>query len=115
MSEPMEFLTLEQLCSVCALERDWLVVRVREGLIPAEGDSDVEWRFTTTTLARVRRMREIERTYDAAPEQPPGGRPAGGDGRCGAPPARRASYAQPDGHAARGCITARPRKSLPRA
>jgi hypothetical protein len=31
MSEPMEFLTLEQLCSVCALERDWLVVRVREG------------------------------------------------------------------------------------
>ena len=72
MSEAMEFLTLEQLCSVCALERDWLVVRVREGLVPvtgaAESDSDLEWRFTTTTLARVRRMREIERTYDAAPE-----------------------------------------------
>ena len=68
MSEPMEFLTLEQLCSVCALERDWLVVRVREGLIPAQGGSDAEWRFTTTTLSRVRRMREIERNYDAAPE-----------------------------------------------
>jgi chaperone modulatory protein CbpM len=68
MSDETEFLTLEQLCSVCALERDWLVVRVREGLIPATGASDVEWRFTTTTLARVRRMREIERTYDAAPE-----------------------------------------------
>ena len=68
MSEQMEFLTLEQLCSVCALERDWLVVRVREGLIPAVGDSDAEWRFTTTTLSRVRRMREIERSYDAAPE-----------------------------------------------
>lgn len=68
MTDEMDFLTLEQLCSVCALERDWLVVRVREGLIPATGTSDAEWRFTTTTLARVRRMREIERSYDAAPE-----------------------------------------------
>ena len=68
MSEKMDFLTLEQLCSVCALERDWLVVRVREGLIPAEGGAEPEWRFTTTTLSRVRRMREIERTYEAAPE-----------------------------------------------
>ncbi len=33
---------------------------------PSAGAS--EWRFTTTTLARVRRMRDIERTYDAAPE-----------------------------------------------
>ena len=68
MSEEPDVLTLEQLCSVCALERDWLVVRVREGLIPASGDSDTEWRFTTTTLARVRRMREIEKSYDAVPE-----------------------------------------------
>jgi len=68
MSEESDYLTLDQLCSVCALEREWLVVRVREGLIPAEGDSDTEWRFTTTTLSRVRRMREIERSYDAAPE-----------------------------------------------
>jgi chaperone modulatory protein CbpM len=68
MSDESDYLTLEQLCSVCALEREWLVVRVREGLIPAQGDSDTEWRFTTTTLSRVRRMREIERSYDAAPE-----------------------------------------------
>jgi len=68
MSEEADILTLEQLCSVCALEREWLVVRVREGLIPAQGESDTEWRFTTTTLARVRRMREIEKSYDAAPE-----------------------------------------------
>ena len=68
MSDETDYLTLEQLCSVCALERDWLVVRVREGLIPAAGDSDSDWRFTTTTLSRVRRMREIEKSYDAAPE-----------------------------------------------
>jgi chaperone modulatory protein CbpM len=68
MSDALDFLTLEELCSACALERDWLVVRVREGLIVAEGSSDSEWRFTTTTVSRVRRMRDIERTYDAAPE-----------------------------------------------
>jgi len=61
-------LTLEELCAACALERDWLVVRVREGLIPATEAGPAEWRFTTTTLARVRRMRDLERTYDAAPE-----------------------------------------------
>ena len=72
VSYETDFLTLEQLCSVCALEREWLVLRVREGLVPvasaAAGTPDSEWRFTTTTLSRVRRMREIERTYDAAPE-----------------------------------------------
>ncbi len=68
MNEDANVLTLEQLCSVCALERDWLVVRVQEGLIPAQGESDGEWRFTTTTVSRVRRMREIERSFDAAPE-----------------------------------------------
>ena len=73
MSDEMDFLTLDQLCSVCALERDWLVLRVREGLIPAVGDDDARsdhttWRFTTTALARVRRMHEIELSYDAAPE-----------------------------------------------
>ena len=72
MTDEDACLTLEQLCSVCALERDWLVVRVQDGLVPVTGadagTSQPEWRFTTTTLARVRRMREIERSYDAAPE-----------------------------------------------
>lgn len=68
MSEPLDDLTLEELCAACALEREWLVVRVREGLIPAAGAEDAEWRFTAATLTRVRRMRDIERTYEAAPE-----------------------------------------------
>ena len=68
MTDDDACLSVEELCSVCALEREWLVVRVREGLIPAAGSSEGEWHFTTTALARVRRMREIERAYDAAPE-----------------------------------------------
>ena len=36
--------TLEELCSACALEREWLVLRVREGLIPATEVGASEWR-----------------------------------------------------------------------
>jgi len=71
MSDPVledACLTLEQLCGACALERDWLVRRVQEGLIPVSGTVIAEWRFSTAHLARARRMREIERSFDAAPE-----------------------------------------------
>ena len=65
-------LTLEQLCAACALERDWLIRHVEEGLMPVtfavSGTAVAEWRFTTAHLARARRMREIERSFDAEPE-----------------------------------------------
>ncbi len=61
-------LTLEQLCAAAALGRDWLIRHVEEGLIPATGTAVAEWRFTTVHITRARRMREIERAYDAAPE-----------------------------------------------
>ncbi len=71
------FLTLEELCAAARVEREWLLRRVEEGLIPsstsfasppAAGRGAAAWRFTSVGLARVRRMRDIERTYDAAPE-----------------------------------------------
>ena len=61
-------LTLEELCAACALEREWLVRRVDEGLFPVSGTVAAEWRFTSTNLARARRMHEIERDFDAVPE-----------------------------------------------
>jgi len=61
-------LTLEQLCAAAALDRDWLVRHVEEGLIPASGTLVAEWRFSTVHVTRARRMHEIERTYEAAPE-----------------------------------------------
>jgi len=61
-------LTLEQLCAAAALERDWLIRRVEEGLIPVAGTTVAEWRFSSVHLRRARRMHEIERTYDAGPE-----------------------------------------------
>ena len=68
MNDDDACLSLEDLCSVCALEREWLVLRVREGLIPVSGTVVTEWRFSIAHLARARRMRDIERSFDAAPE-----------------------------------------------
>ena len=61
-------LTVEELCALCALEREWIVRRVEEGLLPASGTVVSEWRFSSANLVRARRMREIERDFDAAPE-----------------------------------------------
>ena len=59
----LEGLTLEQFCAACAVERAWLAERVEAGLIPA-----TQGHFAAAMLVRVRRMREIERAYEAAPE-----------------------------------------------
>jgi len=61
-------LTLEELCAACALEQEWVVHRVAEGLLSVSGTVVTEWRFSSAGLARARRMREIEREFDAVPE-----------------------------------------------
>jgi len=60
--EPL--LTLEELVVVCAVSREWVRERLAEGLLPAPP----EGRFTALCVRRVRRMRAIERDFDAAPE-----------------------------------------------
>lgn len=61
-------LTLAELCAACALEQEWVVHRVEEGLLSVSGTVVTEWRFSSAGLARARRMREIEREFDAVPE-----------------------------------------------
>lgn len=61
-------LSLEELCRVCAVEPIWVIHHVEEGLLePLTGPSD-HWRFTGSSLKRTRRMRELERDFDAVPE-----------------------------------------------
>jgi chaperone modulatory protein CbpM len=57
-------LTLEELAVVCAVTTDWVRSRLEEGLLPEAP----EWRFSAVTVRRVRRMRALERDFDAAPE-----------------------------------------------
>ena len=61
-------LTLEQLASACSVEAEWIVRRVDEGLLPSVGRTRTEWRFSAGELQRVRRMRQVERDFEAVPE-----------------------------------------------
>ena len=75
--EPSQ-LTLEELCRVMAVPPEWIVERVRAGLIerpaspgPAPGsprDEPVSWHFDSLTLHHARSMRRIELVFDAPPE-----------------------------------------------
>jgi len=57
-------ITLEELALVCAVTPEWVRARIDEGLLPAAPG----WRFSAVAVRRVRRMRAIERDFDAAPE-----------------------------------------------
>ncbi len=61
-------LTLEELACVCAVSRQWVIERVEQGLLGPYGADVSTWRFDAAALRRVRTMRSIELTFDAAPE-----------------------------------------------
>jgi chaperone modulatory protein CbpM len=61
-------LTLDQVAAACAVEAAWLARLVDEGYLPPTAGSAPEWRFGSAALRRARRMREIERAFDATPE-----------------------------------------------
>lgn len=62
------WLTLEQVAAACAVEPAWLLRHLEEGLIPQAESVAGVWRFSSPALLRARRMRQIERDFDAVPE-----------------------------------------------
>ena len=61
-------LTITQVCAVCAIEEEWIVRHVEEGLFSVSGATVTEWRFSSADLRRAQRMRALERDFEAAPE-----------------------------------------------
>jgi len=62
------WLTLEQVAAACTVEPAWLLCHIEEGLFPhAESVAGV-WRFSGPALQRARRMRQLERDFEAVPE-----------------------------------------------
>ncbi|BBL76352.1 chaperone modulator CbpM [Methylomagnum ishizawai] len=62
------WLTLEQVAAACRVEPDWLVRHIEEGLFPGSRGTAGIWRFSSAQLLRARRMRQVERDFDAVPE-----------------------------------------------
>jgi chaperone modulatory protein CbpM len=62
------WLTLEQVAAACAVEPAWLLRHLDEGLFPHAESLAGVWRFSGPALLRARRMRQIERDFDAVPE-----------------------------------------------
>src|SRR6266403_97581 len=61
-------LTLEQLCSACAVTPEWVCSHVLEGRLHSPGDRPSQWRFGSGELTRVRQIRRLEIAFDAEPE-----------------------------------------------
>ena len=62
-------LSLEELAQACAVEPAWVVQRVQAGILLDGAPVQVTgWRFTSVDLARARRLRDIERAFDAHDE-----------------------------------------------
>ncbi|HNI07668.1 MAG TPA: chaperone modulator CbpM, partial [Thiobacillaceae bacterium] len=58
----------EQVAAACPVDPAWLLRHLEEGLFPhAESVAGV-WRFSGPALLRARRMRQLERDFEAAPE-----------------------------------------------
>ncbi len=62
------WLTLEQAAAACAVEPTWLLRHIEEGLFPHAESLAGTWRVSSVGLVRARRMRALEREFDAVPE-----------------------------------------------
>jgi chaperone modulatory protein CbpM len=62
------WLTLEQIAAACTVEPAWLLRHIEEGLFPHVESVAGVWRFSGVSLVRARRMRQMERDFDAVPE-----------------------------------------------
>lgn len=62
-------LTLHQLAGCGRVTPEWVHTHVEAGVIqPLQGGSSAEWRFASATLTRVRRIAQLESTFDADPQ-----------------------------------------------
>ena len=62
------WLTLDQVAAACRVEPAWLLRHIEEGLFPHAESVAGTWRFSGVSLLRARRMRQLERDFDAVPE-----------------------------------------------
>ena len=62
------WLPLEQVSAVCNVEPEWLLQRIEDDLLPGATSISGTWHLSRASLIRARRMRQLERDFDAGPE-----------------------------------------------
>jgi chaperone modulatory protein CbpM len=62
------WLTLEQVAAACHVNEEWLLCHLEEGLMRHAQSVAGVWRLSDAALVRARRMRQLERDFDAVPE-----------------------------------------------
>ena len=53
--------TAEELCRTCTLQFDHIVAYVEEGVLEPRGESHEEWRFSISSIRRVRTAMRLQR------------------------------------------------------
>lgn len=62
-------LALEELAAACHADVEWVVARVRAEVLHVSRPADpAHWNFSGRDLLRLRRIRALERDFDANPE-----------------------------------------------
>lgn len=59
------WLEIDEFARACQVERAFIESLLDEGLVQAERDAVAGWRFGGDELARVRRIRRLQRDFDA--------------------------------------------------
>lgn len=62
------WLTLEEAAALTAVEPAWLQRHIDEGLFPHARNTEGRWQISSVGVLRARRMRSVERDFDAVPE-----------------------------------------------
>lgn len=60
--------TLEDLARACRQDTEWVRLRVETGVLQTDDGSGQEWRFSSHSCVRARRIAELEAHFDADPQ-----------------------------------------------
>lgn len=61
-------LTVDQVARACAVHVDWVTGHVDDGVLTVTAVAGTDWLFSARDLQRARRIRQLERDFDAGPE-----------------------------------------------
>jgi len=66
IDQDLEF-TAEELCRTCRLQLEHVIELVQEGVLDARGSDQAEWRFSVSSIRRVRTAVRLQRDLGVNP------------------------------------------------